>query len=161
MGSFAESILRDVEQVKEDINKEVIQKFVSLATDIVNYTPSPSWIGQIKSYSSSSPEFSDGLLANQWYVAENSISSELSSTKSSNGADSLRRIEESTKYKTFYGKDGMLSLANNVDYAYRVETLGYPEGKTDGKTSWKYWNGSHLIPYAMVEKSLIKARSSS
>ena len=161
MGSFADSIKANIKEVKQEVNDKIVSTFIDLAYSIVDLTPSPSWNG-IRGLSGNTPQYTDGLLANQWYPEENKISSQETGAKSDTASDSYSRIKAMQTAKTFLGKDGYLSFTNNVPYAYRVEVLGYPEGQavvTEGYGHWNYWNGSHAEPYAMIEQSVIKIKA--
>lgn len=162
MGSFADSIKANIKALQQEVNDKVVDVFVETSLSVVHLTPSPSWIGTTRGASPSQPEYTDGLLANQWYPAENKFSEEETESKSDNGADSITRIEVMKSSKVFVAKDGYLSLTNNVPYAYRVDTLGYPQGKAEviqGYGDWSYWNGSHSTPYAMVDTSIAKTKA--
>lgn len=163
MGSFADSIKANIKEVKQEVNDKITDVFVDLSLSVVHLTPSPSWIGQNRGASPSEPEFTDGLLANQWYPAQDKISQEETGAKSDNGGDSISRINAiKDSAKAFLGKDGYLSLTNNVPYAYRVDAIGYPKGKAEviaGYGNWSVWNGNHSTPYAMTDTSLIKIKA--
>jgi len=162
MGSFADSIKANIKELQQEVNDKIVDVFVETSLSVVHLTPSPSWKGQTRGASPSSPEYTDGLLANQWYPAENKISQEETSDKSDNGGDSITRIEAMKSAKTFVAKDGYLSLTNNVPYAYRVDSIGYPKGEAvviEGYGDWSYWNGSHSKPYAMIDTSIAKIKA--
>jgi hypothetical protein len=162
MGSFADSIKANIKELQQEVNDKIVDVFVETSLSVVHLTPSPSWIGQTRGASPSSPQYTDGLLANQWYPAENKISNEETSAESDNGGDSITRINAMKSVKTFVAKDGYLSLTNNVPYAYRVDAVGYPAGRADviqGYGNWSWWNGSHEKPYAMIDTSIAKIKA--
>ena len=108
-----------------------------LFTKVVDLTPSPSNPGP----------FAEGYLVNQWYPENGTkFSSELGPTYDTGGDGyaSRERIDGLHGF-AFYGKDGAVTMANNVDYAYRAEALGWP--KADG------WSGN-IGPYRMVAKAI-------
>lgn len=126
-------------EVLAKINLTCYEIAWELFTSVVKLTPSPSNPGQ----------YAKGLLANQWYPAENSASSARSSSIDSNGSGSLDRINAFAKGGVeFYCKDGKVVLANNMPYAYRAEVLGWP------KEDNPIWSGK-VGPYRMVSRSLI------
>jgi len=135
MGVFADSIRDSGRRALLATNDKVNQIAYELFTSVIKLTPSPSHPGK----------FAEGHLANQWYVEYGGFSDELSSATSPNGADSLARASAVRTGKAFLGKDGSVSLTNNLSYAYRAEALGWPEA--DG---WAGVTG----PYRMVGTSL-------
>lgn len=99
--------------------------------------------------------YSQGVLINQWYPAiGDKPSGIVSNSSSSTGAESRSRIKEILSRKPFLGKDSVVTLANNVSYAYRAEKLGWPAG--EGDNGW-HWSG-RVGPYAMVAKAMSNIR---
>lgn len=87
-----------------------------------------------------------GKLCNNWFPGVGTdFSSEITNLADTSGGGSKARIYSILGQGTFLGKDGALTLANNLDYAYRAEVLGWP--KEDG------WSG-RVGPYAMVDKAM-------
>ena len=138
MGDFADSIKANIANIKQDISKELIHVAASLFKDVVGGTPSPTDITRGRE----SP-FSLGLISNQWYPAYNKKSGELTSSKDDVGFNSLERIMALQGGNYFLGKDGTLTLTNNVPYANQVESIG--------------WRSTP--PYAMVYTALIRAKA--
>lgn len=137
MSSFSSVILKSINDTKVKIDRHIVFTARKLFTRIVQLTPSPA---------RESP-YSRGLLANQWYVGVSSISDELSSAISEHGADSLSRIE-SIPFGVFAKKDGMVSLANNVSYAFQAEYIGWAPPR---------WRGAS--PYGMVQGGIAYIKS--
>ena len=134
--NFSASIDRQIHRVKEEINAKCYKISIELFLSVVRLSPSPSNPGR----------HATGLLANQWYPkAGAGWSSEKTDSTSGTGAASKARITALRGGREFYGKNGRLSLANNLHYAYRAEMLGWPE--KDG------WSGK-VGPYRMVALSL-------
>ena len=161
MGSFADSIKANIKEVKQEVNDKIVKVFKDVAYNTVYLTPSPSWNLSPRGISGNIAYYSDGLLANQWYPAENKTSEEFTRSESDHGGDSYSRLAAMNNVKTFLGKDGFLSFTNNTPYAYRVEVLGYPKGaaqNTAGFPTWNSWTGD-VKPYAMVDQSLIKVKA--
>lgn len=111
----------------------------------VDYSPSKN----------STPEayYSQGILIDSWYPSIGvSPSTVVGSTANSSGADSRERIRAMLAQNPFWGKDNIVTLANNVSYAYRADKIGWPRG-LDAATGWN-WTGN-VGPYMMT--SLAKA----
>ena len=134
MWIFSDSVKNNSELILQRVNTKCYKITKELFTSVVNKSPSPGNPG----------ETAKGLLANQWYPKEGGFSEETGTATSPNGASSLARIS-SLMGKEFYRRDGMISLSNNLYYAYRAEVLGWP--KSDG------WSG-RVGPYRMVALSL-------
>ena len=135
MAGFADSVLSNASKMlaKVDVQCNAIARDLFLS--IVDKTPSPANPG----------EYATGHLVNQWYPEVDDFSEELSGDTDENGAASRSRIYALNKLFTFLGKDGTLTLTNNLPYAYRAEALGWPT--QDG------WSGRQG-PYRMVALSL-------
>lgn len=133
--SFSASLDRNILRVKQEVNDKIVKISIELFLSIVAKSPSPSNPG----------EYAKGLLANQWYPMAGAFSEEVSTDDSSNGGASKVRIVGLRGSKEFFGKNGSLTLTNNLPYAYRAEMLGWP--KSDG------WSGK-IGPYRMVALSL-------
>lgn len=113
---FAASIRINGNAILEKVNKEVNRIAWELFTNVVRITPSPSYPGK----------YAKGLLANQWYPSAGTASNSKGSATSPNGSASLSRINALVPSSNeFLGKDGKLILANNLDYAYQAEVLGW------------------------------------
>jgi hypothetical protein len=132
--NFEASINASIDKIFKDLDARISQATRFLFKSVVKLTPSPAFPGK----------YASGLLANQWYPQINGYSNQVSSATSPNGADSLSRIAATVKDGTFYRKDGMVSLSNNLEHAYRAEVLGWPAPE------WKGTRG----PYAMVATSM-------
>ena len=161
MGSFADSIKANIKEVKQEVNDKIVEVFKDIAYNVVYLTPSPSWNLSPRGTSGNIAYYSDGLLANQWYPAENKISEEFTRSESDHGGDSFSRLSAMRNVNTFLGKDGYLSFTNNVPYAYRVDVIGYPKGVaevTSGFPTWSSWTGD-VKPYAMIDQSMIKVKA--
>lgn len=131
MGLFEQSVKAASRTILEQVNTKCNDIAWELFTLVVNKTPSPSNPG---------PK-AKGLLSNQWYPSTGSASSNRGTSLSSNGGDSLSRINSFRKGTEFMGKDGKATLANNLDYALQAEDTG--------------WTGNkNTPPYRMVALSL-------
>ncbi len=139
MGSFSDSIAENIDKIFAEIDANCYSICWRLFTNIVQITPSPSYPGV----------HAKGLLANQWYPMADGISSSVSTNISATGSDSLSRIGNLSGSKTFYAKDGMMSLANNLSYADKAERTGWT--KADGFSG-------RVGPYRMVALSLLEIK---
>lgn len=139
--SFMASLDRNILRVQQEVNDKVYKISIELFLLVVAKTPSPAFPGK----------YAAGLLANQWYPKVGGFSAEEGTDTSPNGAASRARITALRGGKEFFGKNGVLTLTNNLHYAYRAEMLGWPA--SDG------WSGK-VGPYRMVALSIqeIKAR---
>jgi hypothetical protein len=136
--SFSESIAAGKARLLKEANDKCYLIATELFESIVVLSPSPSNPGP----------WATGLLANQWYPLEGgSFSSALTGATSATGADSLGRIRSlRQKGKEFLGKDGVLTLSNNVPHAALAEYIGWLPPR---------WIPGHA-PYRMVSISLQK-----
>lgn len=135
--SFADSVKANSQKILAHINKKCYSITWQFFTSVVIFSPSPNNPG----------ETSKGLLANQWYpsVGRN-FSTGLSSSISPYGSESLSRINTIVKGEEFLGKDGVMTMTNNVSYAANAESIGWPAPQWSGRVS----------PYRMVALSMAK-----
>ena len=132
MGAFSDSIKKQVEQIKADIDQQV--------QVIVQY-----YFRQIVYHSPTQPDamFAKGQFINSWYTAINGFDTSVTASVSIDGVDSLSRISNLIGSKAFYGKDSMISLSNNLSYARQVEYDGW----------------ARTVPYAPVDKAYYDVRT--
>lgn len=134
-GAFSADILRNIECLKAEVNDKVYSIGIELFLKIVARTPSPSNKGW----------HATGLLVNQWYPMQGRhFSSSRGSATSDTGTDSISRISSLRGGNEFHGKNGTITLTNNVEHAYRAEMVGWPSPEWSGKVG----------PYRMVALSL-------
>lgn len=145
VGSFTQSILAHNRKAMARVNDKCYEIARELFSSIVRLTPSPSSPG---------PQ-ADGLLVNNWFPMDGvTFSQDKTDTESNNGAGSLGRIR-SLKGRQFFLKDGAVTLANNLHYAYRAEVLGWPKKDGwSGSSSGRYDGRIDGGPYRMVARSL-------
>lgn len=115
MPFFEKSIRAASKKILVDVNQKCNQIAWELFTSVVNKTPSPTNPGP----------FAKGLLANQWYSMDGGVSGASGINKSPNGADSLARIQSILNGTQFSGRDGRVTLSNNLDYAVQAESEGW------------------------------------
>ena len=141
---FEASILNNIQSIKEEVNKEIVDVAVKLFTYAIDYSPTPQ-----------TGDYSKGLFVNQWYPQQNGYSQEHSSQKDGNGSDSRSRVSVLENSKAFLGKDGSLTFSNNTEYAGNVEDIGWDFG--EGTNGW-IWTGT-VAPYAPVAKAMTRIKS--
>lgn len=144
--SFGQSVALNSARLLATVNTKCYAIAKELFYRVVELTPSPANPGR----------WAEGYLANQWYPAEGDFSGDLDMATSRSGANSINRIR-AMNGQVFYQGDGILTMANNLPYAYRAEAIGWPkeEGYNGGQrreVSGGYQNTG--APYRMVALSL-------
>lgn len=135
MGKFSDSLKANSDKILARVNNRCYAIARELFSLTVEYTPPSAAPGK----------WAQGLLINQWYPSNGSgFSSSLTNAKDKSGSGSLSRIKALSGTE-FLGRNGSVTLANNLSYAYRAEKLGWPTPQ---------WTGT-VGPYAMVAKSLM------
>lgn len=72
-----------------------------------------------------------GTLSNNWFPGTGTdFSTEITTVADTSGSGSKARILSTLGKGTFLGKDGSMTLANNLDYAYRIEYEGWSKKLT-------------------------------
>ena len=136
MAGFSASIKLNAAKALLRVNNMCYQIARELFTMTVKLSPSPTNPGP----------YAAGLLANQWYTYNgDTFSGEVGEATSPTGEASLDRIR-GLHGLVFDGKDGVVTLVNNLPYAYRAEVLGWPSSDNPR------WKGAK--PYAMVAQSI-------
>lgn len=128
MSVFSNSVKASCTKILNDIDAKCFQISWELFSLVVSKTPSPSNPG---------PR-AKGLLANQWYPMSGGVSAAVGTSTNASGNDSLSRIRSMMNGRDFFGKDGRLTLSNNLDYAVKAESDGW----------------QRTAPYRMVALSL-------
>ena len=119
--SFAESIRKNVDKILQEIDtkmyaistklfKEVVYKCPVLRGNLIN-----DFHVKANGYDTTSITAS--------YVVDGQSS--VGSNSDKEGKASLKQIASAIGFRTWYGKDGFLSMSNSVPYAYRIEFEGY------------------------------------
>lgn len=143
MGSFADSVLANIATMKKEVNDQIVDTFIYAAKQTIQYSPSPS---------NNISDWATGHLIDQWYPAHNSYSSELTTSKSDTGTNSMVRVD-GFKGKNFFLKtDGELTLTNNVDYAVLADRDGWVATKEHPN-----WQGKEA--YYMVDLGIKDAKA--
>jgi len=133
---FADSIRLTAEKQLAEVDKKVEGVAVELFTAVVNFSPN-----QIKG-----AIYSKGEFINNWHAARNG--EDLSNTGwfSDTGEGSRLSIAGIKAAKTFYRRDGFVTLSNSTPYAELVEYKGWP---TSINPAWI----RNLPPYAPVRSA--------
>lgn len=127
--SFGDSVAANCEIMLQDVDAACYRITWELFTQIVHRTPVLT-----------------GLLKNQWYaLASSDFSTEVNISTDKSGNGSLSRITALRGSKMFLGKDGTMTMANNLPYADLAENIGWNPPQWSGKVG----------PYAMVRLSFV------
>lgn len=119
MGSFSDSIRANSAKILETVNNQCYDIAFELFNTVINLTPSPEQPADHPA------PYAKGLLANQWYPVDGGgFSGQISSATSDDGADSRERLTDLFG-STFDGKDGVVTMTNNVPYAGLAEIYGW------------------------------------
>lgn len=131
---FADSVRIASSKIQSEVNAKIVAIATELFTDVVAGTPVLT-----------------GNLIDNWYAGQGigNYSDECSPSLDTGASNSLAQIASIAESTAFMGMDNEISLANNTEYAYRAEVLGWP--KPD-------WSG-HVGPYAMVKNAILVASS--
>lgn len=132
MEDFYSSILKNIEEVKNEIDTEIKNILYDVSTILIQYSPKPSGTIEYRE-----PEYSMGLFANQWYYTFDNPSSELSAETDYSGGGSFTRAK-AIKTRKRIENDFSYYAINNTEYSDKVEYLG-----------WQFTS-----PYAPVGKSV-------
>lgn len=144
--SFAAHLRKNIERVLLEVNYKINHRAFIFFNYIVKKSPH---VGE--------GPYVSGQFINNWFPAVNGFDSSITSATDPDGKGSVARIESVVKNNSaFLRRDGFVSLSNNLDYAKRVEYLGWPKGH-DPKTGWN-WTGKRII-YAPVQKSMLYMRT--
>jgi hypothetical protein len=115
MGSFTESLQKNIERVKQEVDAKIIEQAQELFKLIVFYSPAQP-----------SAQYAKGQFKNSWYAVPDGFNeTSISLNYDSSGADSLLRIDVLKDSNAFYGKDGFVSLTNNLPYSRNIEYAGW------------------------------------
>lgn len=115
MGAFSDSLAANSAKLLETVNNQCYDIAFELFNDVINHTPSPDYPGY----------YAKGLLANQWYPHDGpAFSGEITGSTSPDGADSRERLVDLFG-SSFDGKDGVVTMTNNVPYSGLAEIYGW------------------------------------
>lgn len=115
MGAFSDSIRKNSTKILAGAN----QKVTAIAEDVFNTVV-------VKSPTKPEAAYAVGQFINSWYLGINTTdTSSVTSVHNYTGNDSYNRIAAMRSAGVFLGKDGFVTLSNNLDYSDRVEMLGW------------------------------------
>jgi hypothetical protein len=137
MGSFLDSLKSNIERVLQETNYKLTTVAIKRFSYSINRSPGGA------TCSIEPGPFVDGEFINNWFPAINGYDTSTTAARDLSGAGSLARLEMLKQGNAFLGKDGFVTLSNNLSYATRVEYKGWPKGK-DPDSGW-YWTGKALI----------------
>lgn len=137
---FASDIRAFVDKAEKSMSDNTNKIVTDLFTKAVVLSPSPVNPGP----------YAKGLLINQWYFSVGVPSSEIGTTTSDNGSDSITRIQDIVTLNPFLGKDSTVYLSNNTEEAYYADVLGWAQGQ--GTNGW-IWTGKQG-PYRMRAQAI-------
>jgi hypothetical protein len=114
MGTFADSVKLNCDKKIEEVSKKVESITRELFQLVVNSTP-----------------VLDGYLINSWHTAKGmgEYSWAMERSPDSFGSGSKADIDSLLATKPFYATDNIVSMTNNLPYAYRIEYLGWSKFK--------------------------------
>ena len=109
MGKFSDSVKANIERLKRENQKKCYSIVYDLFMGIVRDTP-----------------VLDGYLRNNWFTSPSaSFSLSTNPIPDKQGEGSLLNIQSLGNYDLFYGKNSIVTMANNLNYAYRIEYQGW------------------------------------
>lgn len=126
---FADSIKKSRDKIVEQVNDKMLETATNLFSAIVRDTPVRT-----------------GLLINNWFSGDGAYSPAKTTILDKTASGSLLNIDSLRDSTAFLGKDGFVSLSNNLDYSYRAEALGWPSPE---------WSG-RVDAYHMVENNVTR-----
>jgi len=118
---FADSLKKNIDNRFKEVASKIVEVFQVTGGVVVSFSPTQPGAPHAK-----------GEFINNWFPMLNGESSDTTSTFDFSGTGSLSRIQNFGQTAEVYfskGKDGYMTLSNNVDYAYLVEYSGWPSGK--------------------------------
>lgn len=114
MGSFVDSMKKNINRVLTEIDNKCYAIVYSLFTSVVYNSPTKPFA-----------RYSEGQFINNWFPSVGGYSNATTGSTSFDGMGSLSRILELKTSKAFYGQDNFVSMSNSLPYAQQVEYLGW------------------------------------
>jgi hypothetical protein len=142
MGIFSDHLKKNINLVLKEVNYKITYTAYQLF-----------YYAVVKSPHEGQGPYVSGHFINNWFVGVNKFDTSTTSDIEPDGKGSMERIEAMLKSNTaFFKKDGFVTLSNNLNYAARVESLGWPKGY-DPATGWN-WTGKRVV-YAPVAHAML------
>lgn len=132
---FAASIRATTQKQLAQVDKKINDIALDLFTTVVALSPTKPMA-----------KYAKGEFINNWMAKANGVDTTTRSGRSFDGMASLTSIAALRAKKTFLGKDGYVTLSNNVHYAGLVEYAGWKPPRWSGRVG----------PYAPVRNAFIK-----
>jgi len=142
--SFAAAIKAFEEKANLQMNKSVLSAFEHLSLSNIKLTQNINIGG-----------YSDGDITNNWYMSTGAPEMAVPNGPDITSSASLSRLQSFLATKPFYGKDNVVFLTNVMNYSYRANYTGWPEGQ--GTNGW-VWAGNVPNGYGFVGKSINNLR---
>lgn len=139
---FADSLKRNIQGVLAQTANACTERAITLFNFAVDYSP-------LQVDAEYPGTYATGLFANSWYPAFDEFDETVGTVADESASGSRARIDNLRNKGMFLGKDGFISLSNNLKYAYRVEYRGWPQ--EDGYSGF-------IGPYAPVRNAMIKLK---
>lgn len=115
MGSFLDGLKKNIDKTLSDTNKACNEIAETTFKITVGISPTQPFA-----------KYAQGQFINNWFPAVNGYDGSITGALSFDGADSRARIDSIVPNATaFFGKDGFISMSNNLSYAYNVEVTGW------------------------------------
>ena len=136
MGFFSDSVRQNADKMMSQVGKKVEDIATELFTEVVLMSPANPTMAATQR----TAKWAKGEFNNNWFAATNSETLSHTSVRSMTGRDSRASIRTLKNAKTFYKKNGYVTLTNTTSYSGNIEYDGWPSG---------------LTPYAPVRKAFI------
>jgi hypothetical protein len=111
---FADSLKRACDNALKQTGEAATETVTSLFTLAKDFSPVQP-----------DAPYAKGLFINSWYPAVNNVDPTVGAVADMSGSGTQSRIDALKSQSLFYGRDEYVTLANNLDYAMRVELLGW------------------------------------
>lgn len=135
---FGASVRATANKQLAQVNQKIMDIALDLFITVVKLSPTHPMA-----------KYSKGEFINNWMAMANGVDRTTRSAKSYDGMASLTSIAALKSMNTFLGKDGYVTLSNNVPYAGLVEYEGWKPERNPR------WSG-RVGPYAPVRKAFIR-----
>lgn len=112
---FGSNMKKHAARITESVGESVMDVVEKFQITVVDYSPT-KFIGA---------KYAQGVFVNSWYPAVNEFDPTVGGAADMSGSGSRQRILAMRATKPFSQGDAFISLSNSLDYAYRVEHLGW------------------------------------
>ena len=122
MGSFTDSLQRNIERVKKDIDSKCYMIFADIASTVIYNCP----VLRGNLINDFHP-MANGYNTTVFTQVDAEGNSKIGPHSDVTGSGSLGRISLMANLNTFYGKDGFLSFCSSVPYLHKIEFDGHSQ----------------------------------